>query len=123
MARLIEDLEGNYLVMCYIMPIVSLAGNEKQSIVANHVKKIAAKRIAAKRSILEKGSRNSATMSIIMVSETTVGITLLVCLALCCVFCAMECECCGECGRGEPFDAATARDAAEGEVVSNPIEV
>ena len=101
-----------------------MAGNEKQSIVVNHAKRIPAKRIPAKRSILEKGGRNSATMSITMVSETTIEITLLVCLGLCCVFCAMESECCGEeCGRGEPFDAATARNAAEGEVVSNPIEV
>lgn len=95
-----------------------MAEKEKQSIVVNHVK-----RIPAKRSILEKGGRNSATMSITMVSETTIEITLLVCLGLCCVFCAMESECCAECGRGEPFDAATARNAAEGEVVSNPIEV
>ena len=52
-----------------------------------------------------------------MVSETTVGITLLVCIGLCVVFCAMECECCTECGRDD------AGAAAEGEVVSNPIEV
>ena len=52
-----------------------------------------------------------------MVSETTVGITLLVCIGLCCVFCALECECCTECGRG------AAGAAAEGEVVSNPIEI
>jgi hypothetical protein len=37
---------------------------------------------------------------------------------------AMECECGANCGRGEPFDArdaATARNAVEGEVVVSPI--
>ena len=59
-----------------------------------------------------------------MVSDTTIGLTLVILLALCCMFCAMECECFGaDCGRGEPFDAATARNAAEGEVVESPIAV
>ena len=52
--------------------------------------------------------------------SSAVGIGAIIFFAVCCVFCAMECECCAECGRD---DAATARDAAEGEVVSNPIEV
>lgn len=55
--------------------------------------------------------------------SSSVGIGAIIFFLVCCVFCAMECECCTEGGRGEPFDAHTARNAAEGEVVSNPIEV
>ena len=60
---------------------------------------------------------------IVIMDTSTIGVSVIIFFALCCVFCALECECCTECGRGEPFDAATARNAAEGEVVSNPIEV
>jgi len=60
------------------------------------------------------------TRVIVIMDSSAVGIGAIIFFLVCCVFCAMECECCAECGRG---DAANARDAAEGEVVSNPIEV
>ena len=54
---------------------------------------------------------------------STIGLGAILLFVVCCIFCATEGECCGECGRGDPFDAATARDAAEGEVVGSPIAV
>ena len=63
------------------------------------------------------------TRVIVIMDSSAVGIGAIIFFLVCCVFCAMECEFCefcAECGRG---DAANARDATEGEVVSNPIEV
>ena len=63
---------------------------------------------------------------IVIMDSSAVGIGAIIFFLVCCVFCAMECEFCAECGRGDAAnarDAATARNAAEGEVVSNPIEV
>ena len=57
---------------------------------------------------------------IVIMDSSAVGIGAIIFFLVCCVFCAMECEFCAECGRG---DAANAGNAAEGEVVSNPIEV
>jgi hypothetical protein len=58
-------------------------------------------------------------MSIIMGTSTAL-IGVIIFFTLCCIVCVTECECCGDCGRGEPFDA---HNAAKDEVVSNPIEV